>query len=271
MRRRLSGAPSVGALFATAATLACETLGFERAVVLSVEQGVLSAAVTDTLSSDESDRLRRRVLADPLPVPTDSYEAELIRQSRSSPAAKTASVVAEALALGEYVIVPIAPETRTLALLVADRTRPAVEPIDAAIAALFADVVAGTLERLVLRMRQQELATDLQHLTASTQALMREVVESPVTLPLSDGQRPAFPLSGPIGVSEDRLRELLSEGEARIASLLVQGRSNREIADELILSPETVKATVARILRKLGASNRVEAVATILRQLSSSP
>jgi DNA-binding CsgD family transcriptional regulator len=39
----------------------------------------------------------------------------------------------------------------------------------------------------------------------------------------------------------------------------------------LILSPETVKATVARILRKLGASNRVEAVATILRQLSSSP
>jgi DNA-binding CsgD family transcriptional regulator len=274
MRRRLSGAPSVGALFATAATLACETLGFERAVVLSVEQGVLSAAVTDTLPSDESDRLRRRVLADPLAVPTDSYEAELIRQNRSSPTAKTAkaaSVVAEALALGEYVIVPIAPETRTLALLVADRTRPAVEPIDAAIVALFADVVAGTLERLVLRMRQQELATDLQHLTASTQALMREVVESPVTLPLSDGQRPAFPLSGPIGVSEDRLRELLSEGEARIASLLVQGRSNREIADELILSPETVKATVARILRKLGASNRVEAVATILRQLSSSP
>jgi LuxR family transcriptional regulator, regulator of acetate metabolism len=237
-----------------------------------VEQGVLSAAVTDTLASDESDRMRRRVLADPPPVPTDSYEAELIRQSRSSPAAKAPSVLAEALALREYVIVPIAPETRTLAVLVADRSRPAVEPVDAAIVALFADVIASTLERLVLRMRQQELATDLQHLTTSTQALMREVVESPVTLPLSDGQRPAFPLSGPIGVvSEDRLRELLSEGEARIASLLVQGRSNREIADVLILSPETVKATVARILRKLGASNRVEAVATILRQLSSSP
>jgi DNA-binding CsgD family transcriptional regulator len=47
--------------------------------------------------------------------------------------------------------------------------------------------------------------------------------------------------------------------------LLVQGRSNREIADELILSPETVKAHVARILRKLGASNRAEAVSLIFR------
>jgi DNA-binding NarL/FixJ family response regulator len=45
----------------------------------------------------------------------------------------------------------------------------------------------------------------------------------------------------------------------------VQGRSNREIADEIFMSQETVKASVARILRKLGAANRVEAVTTILR------
>jgi DNA-binding NarL/FixJ family response regulator len=268
VRRRLSGSTSVGALFAEAATIACDELGFDRAVVLAAERGTLTAGVSDALARDASDRLRRRVLAEPVSVGPETYEAELIRQSRLPATRRAPSRLAEALELSEYVIAPVAPEARTLALLVADRQAPPVHELEAAGATLLADLLAGALERLVLRLRQRELATDLQHLTASTQALMREMLESPVALPL-EGQRPAFPLSGPIGVvSEDRLREILSEGEARIAALLVQGRSNREIADELILSPETVKATVARILRKLGASNRVEAVAMILRMLS---
>jgi len=42
---------------------------------------------------------------------------------------------------------------------------------------------------------------------------------------------------------------------------MMVGRSNREIGEELHLSPETVKTYVARLVRKLGASNRVDAVA----------
>jgi DNA-binding CsgD family transcriptional regulator len=37
--------------------------------------------------------------------------------------------------------------------------------------------------------------------------------------------------------------------------------SNREIGERLFISPDTVKDHVARVVRKLGASNRVEAVA----------
>jgi DNA-binding NarL/FixJ family response regulator len=54
--------------------------------------------------------------------------------------------------------------------------------------------------------------------------------------------------------------DLLSEREREVLTQLAAGRSNRDIAAALHLSPDTVKTHVARILRKLGASNRAEAV-----------
>ena len=63
---------------------------------------------------------------------------------------------------------------------------------------------------------------------------------------------------------------LLSAREIEILDRLVAGRSNREIAEELVLAPDTIKGHVARILRKLGAANRVEAVARYLAMTSGS-
>jgi two-component system response regulator DevR len=51
----------------------------------------------------------------------------------------------------------------------------------------------------------------------------------------------------------------LSDRERQIAGFLVQGLTNKEIAEQLFLSTETIKSYVARILRKLGARNRVQA------------
>jgi DNA-binding CsgD family transcriptional regulator len=42
------------------------------------------------------------------------------------------------------------------------------------------------------------------------------------------------------------------------------GASNAEIADELVITVETVKTHVKRILRKIGAINRSEAIALYL-------
>ncbi|HBY93072.1 MAG TPA: DNA-binding response regulator, partial [Chloroflexi bacterium] len=42
--------------------------------------------------------------------------------------------------------------------------------------------------------------------------------------------------------------------------LVAEGKSNRAIAEELIISEKTVKAHVSHILSKLGAENRVQAV-----------
>jgi LuxR family transcriptional regulator, regulator of acetate metabolism len=270
LRRRLAAATSVGGLFADAAALASEEFGFERALVLSVEQGGLSARTSDALDCEASDRLRRQLLAEPMRLRSDSLEAELIRQGRLPSGSRGESQLAAALNLHEFVLAPIAPEARTLAILLVERSDRPISELDELTVTLFADCTAAALERVVVRARQAELACDIQQLAASTMALMREVVQSPVALPDDRGAWPAFPLSASIGPgSQDGLQELLTDGERRIAALLVQGRSNREIADELIFSPETVKATVAKILRKLGAANRVEAAATILRLTAS--
>ncbi|HEU5376648.1 MAG TPA: LuxR C-terminal-related transcriptional regulator [Ktedonobacteraceae bacterium] len=52
----------------------------------------------------------------------------------------------------------------------------------------------------------------------------------------------------------------LSTQEQRVLALLVAGRSNPEIAETLIVSVNTIKAHVKNLYRKLGVTNRVEAV-----------
>jgi LuxR family maltose regulon positive regulatory protein len=55
--------------------------------------------------------------------------------------------------------------------------------------------------------------------------------------------------------------EPLSEAELRVLALLVRGRSVSEVARELYLAPTTVKTHRRTIYRKLGVTNRQEAIA----------
>lgn len=59
----------------------------------------------------------------------------------------------------------------------------------------------------------------------------------------------------------DGLPEPLSEQELRVLKLIVEGKSNAEIAAELVISPGTAKWHVHNVLQKLGASNRPQAIA----------
>jgi DNA-binding NarL/FixJ family response regulator len=62
------------------------------------------------------------------------------------------------------------------------------------------------------------------------------------------------------------LPEPLTEREMEVLHLLAQGKTNKEIAAELVVTERTVKFHVSSILRKLNASNRTEAV-TLAHQL----
>ena len=52
----------------------------------------------------------------------------------------------------------------------------------------------------------------------------------------------------------------LTEREREVLVLLGQGRSNSEIADALFIAEQTVKTHVGKVLAKIGARDRVQAV-----------
>lgn len=66
-------------------------------------------------------------------------------------------------------------------------------------------------------------------------------------------------LSRPDVPAPERLASL-TQREHEVLRLVAAGRSNQEIANELVVSPLTAKTHVARILAKLGARDRVHLV-----------
>lgn len=78
--------------------------------------------------------------------------------------------------------------------------------------------------------------------------------------------------------SEEQIRQLddalgqvtaqrygLNDGDVEILGLIAEGKTNREIAIAVHLSPHTIKDRVGRILRTMGAASRAEAAAMAIR------
>ncbi|MFF2655175.1 LuxR C-terminal-related transcriptional regulator, partial [Streptomyces sp. NPDC058045] len=100
------------------------------------------------------------------------------------------------------------------------------------------------------------------HLGARPLAEAAEGLARRARLPLGRGQdQPADPA-----------RELgLTEREREVLRLVAAGRSNRQIAEELFISPKTASVHVSHILAKLGVSGRGEAAALAHRRRLFAP
>ncbi len=61
---------------------------------------------------------------------------------------------------------------------------------------------------------------------------------------------------------------VLTTKQLRVLALLMRGKSNKQIAKDLELSPNTVKAHVSEIFRRLGVSTRAEAIVLAHEPLS---
>jgi len=67
--------------------------------------------------------------------------------------------------------------------------------------------------------------------------------------------------SQPFALNEARLKDLgITKRELEILELIAQGMSNREIAEKLFVSENTVKTHSSRLVDKLSAKRRTQAV-----------
>ncbi len=84
------------------------------------------------------------------------------------------------------------------------------------------------------------------------------------------GARPLLaelrPLGGADPASPQAGEDHLTSREREVLALVAQGRSNREIAQVLYISPKTVSVHVSNVLAKLPAAGRTEAVAVARRR-----
>jgi len=66
---------------------------------------------------------------------------------------------------------------------------------------------------------------------------------------------------GPFVLNETNLRDVgLTQREHEILGLIAQGLSNREIAEKLFVSENTVKTHSSRLFEKMQVNRRVQAV-----------
>ena len=90
--------------------------------------------------------------------------------------------------------------------------------------------------------------------------LLKEVIKE-VPVPQADSTARQARGGEPFTVNEAQLKQLgITKRELEILELIAQGMSNREIADKLFVSENTVKTHSSRLFDKLSAKRRTQAV-----------
>jgi DNA-binding CsgD family transcriptional regulator len=247
---RLRACDDEDALLWLATDLAPAACGFERAALICVVGGRTTILGQGPAGQSGSEELRQALRAAAAAAPAGRPDG--------LPGAPSA------LGLGHHVVAGPAAGGEVPVRVLADRRTGEITGADRDAVAAFATLVGLALERAILRRRTADLAHEVRRFAGVASALSADALESPVALPTDHGLGAVFPRTAASVAQAERLTEL-SPRERRVAVLLVDGRSNKEIAEALAVSPETVKTHVARIRRKLGAGNRVEVVALLLR------
>lgn len=163
----------------------------------------------------------------------------------------------------EQVRTPAMPRSRAQARRTAPTVvtpRPAAE--DGPLCLVIPEIADGEAATLVRSLRRRE----------STRAILltRKAGRRELVVLLGGGVRGAVTSEAP-GAARVGLRgtgtgtPALTAREVGVLRLVADGRTNREIGEELSLSALTVKSHLARISRKVGTGDRAEMVAFAIR------
>jgi len=114
---------------------------------------------------------------------------------------------------------------------------------------------AGAISYLLKNVSAEDLAAAIREAHAGRSTLAPEAVQALIQ-ESSQGAAVGRDLPETFG---------LTPREREVLALVVEGLSNPEIAERLVVSRSTAKAHVSNILSKLGVSNRAEAIAMALQ------
>src|SRR5271156_6440635 len=250
--RRMKKAGSLQGLGRKACTELCDVLGFDSALLSFVED--------DGFVVEESDHS----LGGPTVIPRRECAAEraairLRDTTRTNEADMPASPgYRELLGSENYLVAPVIAKSRVVALIhVGRRSEGGVTVDDVDVLDAFASAYSLLHERMLNTERVQQQRTSIARAAARLTEEADRIAATAISFDAEDDTR----VESPNIAADSALAATLSHRERQVFERLVLGASNAEIADELVITIETVKTHVKRILRKIGAINRSEAIA----------
>jgi DNA-binding CsgD family transcriptional regulator len=253
---RLSSLDSVARLVSAAPREACRAVGFERAMLSHIRGDRVSFASVsfegDPIMAADFARLARAVRPR-LDRCAPEHEAVvrqmpvLVREAQS--ATGVFRPLTHVARTDSYVVAPIVRDGHTVALLHADAygTGRSLDELDRELLWTFATGVGWAMDGISHRGQRQ----------ADGDA---EAEGEPLLAHVSVG---GLELERELAGTGGRLATLTAR-EKEVLHLMSDGASNASIGEALVISQATVKSHVRHILRKLGASNRTEAVSLFL-------
>ena len=267
------------AILAEAPEALCVASGFNRALLSLLGEGRMRPrAVHFDGDPDGAAAALERLAERPILLQHPLVESELVRRRR-------ATIVADATVQARidpglqavmrwrsYAAAPLIIGPTLIGLIHADRgPGTELDVLDRDVLWEFTSELGQVYESAMLRRRLRRQREQLRDFLYWLGARSGELTDAPVRLS-TFRRAPRPPLAEieaapPGGARDDRavFDGLLTRRELEVLRLLAEGRSNRSIAEALVITPGTVKFHVNRILRKLHVANRSQAVSRYLR------
>jgi len=259
--RRMKKAGSLQGLGRQACTELCDALGFDNALLSFVEDDGFVVEESDHGIGGPTVVARRECV----PERDCIRRRDTIRTNESDVPA--APGYRELLGSVHYLVAPVIAGSRVVALLHVSRgSEGGVSVRDIDVLDTFASAYSLLHERMLNTERVQQQRTSIARAAARLTEEADRIAAAAISLDVEHDNRVEPPTIAP----DSALAATLSDRERQVFERLVLGASNADIADELVITVETVKTHVKRILRKIGAINRSEAIALYMEARTGS-
>jgi DNA-binding CsgD family transcriptional regulator len=259
--RRVKKAGSLQGLGRQACAELCDALGFANALLSFVEDDGFVVEESDHCLSAPTVIRRRGCVAERHCIRL----RDTIRTNEDDVPASPG--YRELLGSVDYLVAPVIAESRVVALLHVSRgSEGGLSARDIDLLDTFASAYSLLHERMLNTERVQQQRTSIARAAARLTEEADRIAASAISLDVEYDN----PVEPPTIAPDSALAAALSDREREVFERLVLGASNAEIADQLVITVETVKTHVKRILRKIGAINRSEAIALYMEARTGS-